>query len=98
MGRLRVDGAEDRLRSDIIEQLMCYFVCDVEAVSKKHNWDVNAFAKEFETLKTFENAGLVTRDGYTVRLTSPYRQAIRSVAFVFDAHGVRGNATYSRVA
>lgn len=90
--------AEDRVRSAIIEQLMCYFVCDVEAISKQHAWNVELFAPEFESLKAFVNAGLVQVNGYQIRLTSPYRQAIRSVALVFDAHAPRGNATYSRVA
>lgn len=89
---------EDRVRSSIIEQLMCTFQCDIEEVSRRHRWDVSAFAPEMQALRVFEEVGLVARDGYKISLTSPYRQAIRSVAFVFDAHAPRGNAIYSRVA
>ena len=90
--------AEDRVRSAIIEQLMCYFTCDVEAVCVQHQWRADFFAPEIEALQVFEEAGLVSREGYTITLTSPYRQAIRSVAHVFDAHAPKGNVTYSRVA
>jgi oxygen-independent coproporphyrinogen-3 oxidase len=90
--------AEDRVRSAIIEQLMCYFACDVEAICWQHQWDASAFMPELEALQTFEEAGLVECDGYKIKLTSPYRQAIRSVALVFDAHAPLGTATYSRVA
>lgn len=90
--------AEDRLRSVIIEQLMCYFACDIEAVSERHQWPVEYFAPEFEALKVYEAAGLVARNGWKIALTSPYRMAIRSVALVFDVHAARGAATYSNVA
>ncbi len=89
---------EDRVRSAIIEQLMCYFTCDIEAVSQQHQWSVEKFAPEMQALQVFFDAGLVARDGYKITLTSPYRQAIRSVAYVFDAHAPKGSAIYSRVA
>ena len=89
---------EDRVRSAIIEQLMCYFICDIEEICHKYKWSYASFAPEFKALKVFEDAGLVARYGTKVLLTSPYRQAIRSVAYLFDAHAPRGNAIYSRVA
>jgi oxygen-independent coproporphyrinogen-3 oxidase len=89
---------EDRVHSAVIEQLMCYFTCDIDAVSRAHNWNTERFARELERLHSFEDAGLVLREGYKITLTSPYRQAIRSVAHIFDAHAPRATATYSRVA
>jgi oxygen-independent coproporphyrinogen-3 oxidase len=90
--------AEDRVRSAIIEQLMCYFTCDVEVVSRAHGWDAESFAAELGALRVYEDAGLVTVVGYRVNLTSLYRQAVRSVASVFDAHAPQAKAMYSRVA
>jgi oxygen-independent coproporphyrinogen III oxidase len=89
---------EDRVRSAIIEQLMCYFDCNVEAVSQRHQWAAERFAPELEAMRDYEDAGLVARDGYKISLTSPYRMAIRSVAFLFDAHSSRSNELYSKVA
>jgi len=89
---------EDRLRSAIIEQLMCYFSCDIPAICQQHQAQTEFFAPEMEALRAFEEAGLIARDEYRITLTSPYRQAIRSVAHVFDAHAPRANVTYSRVA
>jgi oxygen-independent coproporphyrinogen III oxidase len=89
---------EDRLRAAIIEQLMCYFTCDIAAICQQYQVQAGLFAPEMERLRAFEEAALVARDGARITLTSPYRQAIRSVASVFDAHAPRGNVTYSRVA
>ena len=55
-------------------------------------------APELEALRVYEDAGLVARDGWKIAFTSPYRMAIRSVAFLFDAHAARGNAIYAKVA
>jgi oxygen-independent coproporphyrinogen-3 oxidase len=89
---------EDRVRGDIIEQLMCYFSCDIEAVCLRHRWPVERFAPEMEALRAYEEAGLIARDGHKISLATPWRMAIRSIAYVFDAHAARGNATYSKVA
>lgn len=89
---------EDRVRSAIIEKLMCTFACDVQAVAAAHGWEASRFDAEMQALGPFVEHGLVTRDGYHVMLASPYRQAIRSVAAVFDAHMPKSNTTYSRVA
>jgi oxygen-independent coproporphyrinogen-3 oxidase len=89
---------EDRLRADIIEQLMCYFECDVAIIAKRHGKKPEMFRTEFETLRAFVSADLVRLDGWIIKMISPYRQAIRSIAAVFDAHAPKGNAIYSRVA
>jgi oxygen-independent coproporphyrinogen-3 oxidase len=89
---------EDRVRGAIIEQLMCYFTCDIAVVCQQHHWATESFGLEMNALHAFADAGLVTIEGSKVTLTSPYRQAVRSVACLFDAHAPRGNAIYSRVA
>jgi oxygen-independent coproporphyrinogen-3 oxidase len=89
---------EDRVRSAIIEQLMCYFACDIEAVSQRHQWPAAHFAPELEAMRVYEAAGLAACDGYKISLTSPYPMAIRSIALVFDAHAKHGIAAYSKVA
>ena len=89
---------EDRVRSAIIDQLMCTFACDVAEICASHNWPVESFAADFDALRAFEEAGLIARDGHKIKLISPYRQAIRSVACVFDAHAPKANTVYSRVA
>ena len=85
-------------RAAIIEQLMCYFACDIETVCQSHDWAPESFMPELEAMRVYEDAGLVVRDGYQIRFISPYPMAIRSVALIFDAHAARGNETYSKVA
>ncbi len=77
-------SGEDRVRAAIIEKLMCYLSCDVQDVCRAYHYSIAAFAAEFDALKPFEDAGLVARDGYTIRLLSPQRMAIRVIAQLFD--------------
>ena len=83
-GILRTDA--DRLRGAIIEELMCYLACDIEAICRHYGTTPEIFAAEFEALKPFENAGIITRDGYTIRLATPHRMAIRVISHVFDRY------------
>ena len=85
-GRGYLVTPEDRLRRAIIEQLMCYFACDVAAICRAHAFDIGRLDASFAALKPFEEAGLVAREGTVVRLTSSYLMAIRPVAMAFDTH------------
>ena len=90
--------ADDRLRGDIIEQLMCYLACDVGAICQKHHVDAGSLSAEMPALQPFIESGLVARDGYKIRLTAPHRMAIRVVAQVFDNHTPRMASPSSRAA
>ncbi len=89
---------EDRLRAAIIEKLMCDLSCDVDALCRLHGATRDMLASSFERLRPFVAAGLASIDGGTVRLTSPYRMAVRSLAQAFDATTAPDARTYSRVA
>lgn len=89
---------EDRLRAAIIEELMCYLACDLDHITKEHDWPLRDLLPELDALRSFEDAGLIARNGLKIRLLAPYRMAIRALAFVFDAHLARAQAAYSMVA
>jgi oxygen-independent coproporphyrinogen III oxidase len=79
--------AEDRLRADIIETLMCTMACDLEALCVKHNYPLAGLAADLENLKVFEKAGIIECHNNTLRLTTPHLTAIRVIAHAFDAYG-----------
>lgn len=78
--------AEDRLRRDVIERIMCDFRVDLEAIAAGHGLDANYFADELDCLSGFEYDGIVQREGAVVSLREAYWPLARSVAAVFDAY------------
>ncbi len=85
-------GADDRLRGEIIEWLMCDMRVDVAAVCAAHDRSPSQFAAEFQRLDQMEADGLVTRAGARIEVTDEGRPFIRTIAAVFDAHH-RSNET-----
>lgn len=89
---------QDRLRGAIIERLMCDLACDIGAVCKQYGVAIDAFAPEFKKLEIFAARGLIEREGDFIRLTSPWRMAIRVICHVFDGHAAAAPSGFSRVA
>lgn len=76
---------EDKMRREVIQQLMCNNVLDLAYVTKKyqlHGW--SDFSEEFKQLKPMEEDGLVEVDSQGVRITAKGRTLARSIAMVFD--------------
>ena len=90
--------ADDRLRGDIIEQLMCYQACDIEAVCKKHHVNAASFSPEILALQPYIESGLIARDGYKICLTSPHRMAVRVICQIFDSYTPHIPIAQSRIA
>lgn len=86
VARGRTLDAEDRLRADIIGQLMCYFAADIPAILKQHGRDAGEFSAVIDGLADMAADGLVTLDGGCIRVTQEARQAVRVVASRFDAY------------
>jgi oxygen-independent coproporphyrinogen-3 oxidase len=78
--------AEDRLRRDVIERIMCDFRVDLEAVSARHHVDVGYFAEELERLWALEEDGIVRLDGAVVSVEEAYWPLARTVAAIFDTY------------
>jgi oxygen-independent coproporphyrinogen-3 oxidase len=78
--------AEDRLRRDVIERLMCEFRVDLEVVVAKHHVDVCYFAEELVRLSALEQDDIVRVDGIVVSIAEAYWPLVRTVASVFDAY------------
>jgi oxygen-independent coproporphyrinogen-3 oxidase len=73
---------DDRVRSAIIERLMCDLEVDLDAVAG----GASKFAPELERLRALADDGLVTLDGAHVSVTEDGRPFVRIAASAFDAY------------
>ena len=76
----------DRLRSAIIEQIMCHLAVDVEALARQHGETPEQFLPCFDRLKAFAAQGLVRIEGWRLAIPEQRRLAARSIAAAFDAY------------
>ena len=79
--------ADDVVRRDVIQQLMCHGDVDFEVTGLRHAIDFRAyFHSELDRLQSLVDDGLVVRDPGRIRLTAAGRMLMRNVAMVFDAY------------
>ncbi|MGE4351384.1 MAG: oxygen-independent coproporphyrinogen III oxidase [Bdellovibrionales bacterium] len=76
--------SEDKLRAEVIETLMCTMAVNLEELCHKHHYALSTFSEELEALEPYERAGVVKRQGLTLRLSVPHRMAVRVIASLFD--------------
>ena len=79
--------ADDRLRADVIQSLMCYDRLSFAAFNAQHGTDfAHYFADEIRRLKPLADDGLIELDESGVVITGKGRLLLRSVAMVFDRY------------
>lgn len=88
--------ADDRLRAEIIERLMCDFRVDLEAICRKHGGRADLLLGANSRLHSLAAEGLVAIDGRVVTVAEEARLLVRSVASAFDAHLGFSERAYSR--
>ena len=79
-------GQDDRLRRDIIEEIMCYLDVDLASVAARYSVAPEAFADEQAKLVELARDGIVRIDGWRLRVADECRVLSRAVAAVFDAY------------
>ena len=84
--RGRVLTAEDRLRADVIEQLLCFFDVDLSATAARHGTENGLFSADLEKLAPLVHAGWVVADGGRVAIVQHGAELARLVASAFDAY------------
>jgi oxygen-independent coproporphyrinogen-3 oxidase len=79
---------DDRIRRDVIQDIMCRYRFDPDATSKQHEIDAREyFAKEIDGFGQLEADGMLVQDGRGgFELTSRGRLFVRNVCMTFDAH------------
>lgn len=89
-------GLEDRLRGDIIGQLMCAYAADVGETCRKHGADAGAFLAEIDDLAPLVRDGLVSIDGERLTVTNRGRPLVRSVCAAFDRYYAGAEGRHAR--
>lgn len=88
--------ADDRLRADLIERVMCDFRVDVSEICSRHGAAPESILQTIPRLKTLEKDGVIRLDGHVLSVNDDTRFLVRSVASVFDAYLGASGRTHSR--
>jgi len=89
-------SAEDKLRKDVIDSLMCRFTVDVGAVCVAHGFAASALDDCFDELQEFERDGLARVEGRVVTIHPDALQIVRIIASAFDGYFKTGIARHSK--
>jgi oxygen-independent coproporphyrinogen-3 oxidase len=85
--------ADDRLRADLIERIMCDFRVDLDSVCRRHGAAPGAVLQDSPRLQALEADGIVRRDRDVIAVADEARSLVRVVASAFDAYlGTSGRA------
>lgn len=88
-------SAEDRLRRDVIEQIMCFLMVDLGATCESHGCAADAMDWALPLLAPLEACGAVRRSGRLIWVSPTQKSATRLLASVFDAYLAKGAARHS---
>jgi oxygen-independent coproporphyrinogen-3 oxidase len=88
-------NAEDRLRREVIGELMCMLFVDLEDVSRRHGADPACFAAAIATLRPMTADGLVRIDGWRISVAAEARPVLRAVCTAFDTYLATGKGRHS---
>lgn len=78
-------SAEDQLRAEIIERLMCDFWVDIDALVEKHRLPT-IFSRELARVDLLAAQGLARRSGRRIEVTTAGRPFARVIASIFDRY------------
>jgi oxygen-independent coproporphyrinogen-3 oxidase len=82
---------DDRIRADVIQQLMCHDGLHISDFESAHGISFKSyFENELNNLAPLVNDGLVYVDDSEIEITASGRLLMRSVAMVFDRHLQQG--------
>jgi oxygen-independent coproporphyrinogen-3 oxidase len=87
---------EDRLRRDVIEQIMCYQRVDLAAMAQAHGFAGEVFGRERQALAELVQQGIVRIEESVVTVEPDCRLLMRNVAAVFDVYLQEGAKRHSR--
>jgi oxygen-independent coproporphyrinogen-3 oxidase len=87
--------AADRLRGEVIEQIMCSFEADLEHITTRHHAPLASLMDAAPALQEMARDGIIDWDGTRLRVTNAGRPFVRSIAAAFDAYWQPGAARHS---
>lgn len=90
--------AEDRLRAEVIERVMCDFHVDLRTLCNRHGFGVDMLVRENSRLKRLLDDGIVALDSDVLSVRREERFVVRAVAACFDAYLDDAGRTHSKAA
>jgi len=88
--------ADDRLRADLIERVMCDFKVDVAQICSRHATEPETLLGSIPRLKMLEQDGIIRLDENVLSVNDDSRFLVRTVAAAFDAYLGNSGRTHSR--
>ncbi len=88
--------ADDRLRADLIERVMCDFRVDVAQVCRTHGTEPETVLRSIPRLQMLEQDGIIRLKDNVVSVNDDARFLVRTVASAFDAYLGASGRTHSR--
>ena len=88
-------STEDKLRRNVIEQIMCYLRVDLGEACDEHGRDQTALDWVLPLLEPLKACGAVTVSGRSIAVSPAQRAATRILASLFDAYLAKGAARHS---
>lgn len=80
-------NADDKLRREVITQLICHFELDMNKIASDFSIDfANYFSTELGELQTMQEDGLLALEGNMIRVLPAGKLLIRNVCMVFDRY------------
>ncbi len=89
-------SAEDRLRGEIIGELMCRYAADIGETCRRYRTEPEALLGAVDGLAPLVRDGLVTLNGARLAVTERGRPLVRYVCAAFDRHYTGGEGKHSR--
>jgi oxygen-independent coproporphyrinogen-3 oxidase len=87
---------EDRLRRDVIEQLMCNLRVDLDDTAARYGKNSVQLRQASDLLDEMAQDGIVEWDGRNVEVPKGARPFVRNVAAVFDTYFRNGPGRHAR--
>ncbi len=96
IGRTRALTAEDIMRREVIEQIMCNMKVDLRAICEKYNVPADYFAEEENNLRPLIEDTICTLKEGVLTLPEEGRPLMRLIAATFDTYLQKGQKKHSR--
>lgn len=92
-------NSDDKIRREMISQLICHFCLNTVEIEKKFSITfVDYFSEEIETLTQMEEDGLIQWENKNLQITPKGRLLVRNICMVFDAYVPKiSHHNYSRI-
>lgn len=99
MARGLILSADDRVRQDVIQSIMCNGRIQADEITRRHHLDFwSYFSDTIPDLRQMARDGLLAFEPDGFRVTSAGRFLLRNVAMLFDAYnGAQARQRFSRV-